>query len=79
MRVPQTEDNANQSRQKLKTERKRLFELFLKNPMHTPLAVEIKVIDDRLAESSGQTMAVDIRSESQRNAGTKGDETNATR
>ena len=60
MRVPRAEDDENGSRQKLKRKRNRLYELFLKNPMHTPLAVEIKALDDQIAESSEQSMRVNI-------------------
>jgi hypothetical protein len=52
--VSETEDNENQNRRELKTKRKRLYELFLQNPMHTRLAVEIKALDDQLAEPSEQ-------------------------
>ena len=50
VRVLKTEDNENENRRKLKTKRARLYKLFLKNPMYTRLAVEIKVLDDQLAE-----------------------------
>jgi hypothetical protein len=43
-----TEDE-DQNRRELKTKRKRLYASFLKNPKRTRLAVEIKVLDDRLA------------------------------
>jgi hypothetical protein len=54
VRVSETEGNENQNRRELKTKRKRLYELFLQNPMHTRLAVEIKALDDQLAEPSEQ-------------------------
>jgi hypothetical protein len=53
--MSETEENENQNRQELKTKRKRLYKLFLQNPMHTWLAVEIRALDDQLAESSEQT------------------------
>jgi len=37
-------------RAKLKVKRNRLFERYFKNPMNTPLAIEIRLIDDRVAE-----------------------------
>jgi hypothetical protein len=44
------EDYENHKREKLKTKRKRLFERFLNNPANTGLAVEIKSIDDYVAD-----------------------------
>jgi hypothetical protein len=46
MSTPEDED---QNRKVLKIRRKRLYTSFLKNPMHTRLAIEIKVLDDQLA------------------------------
>ena len=57
MRLSETGDSENQSRQELKIKRKRLYKLFLKNPIYTRLAIEIKALDDQLAESSEQTMS----------------------
>ena len=37
-------------REDLKAERNRLFERYLKHPMDTRLALDIKVLDDQLAE-----------------------------
>lgn len=37
-------------RDQLKQERNLLLETYLKNPMQTHLAIEIKLIDDRIAE-----------------------------
>ena len=34
----------------LKTKRNLLFSEFLRNPWHTALAIDIKLIDDRIAE-----------------------------
>lgn len=45
-----TENIAIKNREELKNKRKLLFKLFLNNPMHTSLAVEIKALDDRLAD-----------------------------
>jgi hypothetical protein len=45
-----TESNPIKNREELKNKRKVLFKLFLKNPMHTSLAVEIKALDDQLAD-----------------------------
>jgi hypothetical protein len=55
--VAMIEYSGNQSRQELKSKRERLYKLFLKNPMETRLAVEIKVIDDRLVGRPEQTMS----------------------
>ena len=43
-------DNPKRNREFLKNKRKVLFKLFLKNPMYTRLALEIKAIDDQLAD-----------------------------
>jgi len=48
MQVP--ENNPIKKRDELKNKRKVLFKLFLKNPMYTSLAVEIKALDDQLAD-----------------------------
>jgi hypothetical protein len=48
--VSETADNEKKNRQELKNKRNQLYKLFLKNPMYTRLAVEIKVLDDQLAE-----------------------------
>jgi hypothetical protein len=37
-------------RDQLKTKRNVLFDEFLRNPLNTSLAIEIKLIDDRIAE-----------------------------
>jgi hypothetical protein len=47
-----TENNPLKYREELKNERKVLFKLFMKNPMHTSLAVEIKALDDQLADET---------------------------
>jgi hypothetical protein len=41
-------------REALKAERNQLFERYLKHPMDTDLALEIKVLDDQLAEPAKQ-------------------------
>lgn len=45
-----TETNTLENREELKNKRNVLFKLFLKNPMYTGLAVEIKALDDQLAD-----------------------------
>ncbi len=42
-------DSEKKNPQELKNKRNQLFQLFLKNPMYTQLAIEIKVLDDQLA------------------------------
>jgi hypothetical protein len=37
-------------REQLKAKRNRLFNRYFKNPMNTSLAIEIRLIDDRVAE-----------------------------
>jgi hypothetical protein len=41
-------------RDQLKTKRNVLFNEFLRNPLNTSLAIEIKLIDDRIAELIGR-------------------------
>ena len=41
-------------RQELKAKRNRLFQKFLKNPTDVQLALEIKVMDDQVAESTNR-------------------------
>ncbi len=43
-------------RDQLKTKRNLLFNAFLRNPLNTSLAIEIKLIDDRIAELIGSRM-----------------------
>jgi hypothetical protein len=43
--------DARKKREELRTKRDRLFEQYLKNPSNTLLALEIKTIDDQVAES----------------------------
>ena len=46
--------NGQTIRDQLKTKRNQLFEEFLRNPSNTSLAIEIRLIDDRIAESVGE-------------------------
>lgn len=47
----ETATDDRKKRAALKSERDRLFERFLKDPSCTQLALEIKTIDDQVAES----------------------------
>jgi hypothetical protein len=49
-RMQENEKNPLKNHEELKNKRKVLFRLFLKNPMYTSLAVEIKALDDQLAD-----------------------------
>jgi hypothetical protein len=53
--VLKTANNEMGNREELKVKRNLLFKLFLTNPLHTRLAVEIKAIDDQIAEFTHQT------------------------
>jgi hypothetical protein len=44
-------------REELKTKRDQLFERYLKHPMDIRLALEIKAIDDQIAEHAGRKEA----------------------
>jgi hypothetical protein len=44
-------------RDDLKVERNQLFERYLQHPMDTRLALEIKLIDDQLAEATAPSTA----------------------
>ena len=46
--------NGQTIRDQLKTKRNQLFEEFLRNPSNTSLAIEIRLIDDRIAKSVGE-------------------------
>ena len=48
--MQENEKNPLKNHEELKNKRKVLFRLFLKNPMYTSLAVEIKALDDQLAD-----------------------------
>jgi hypothetical protein len=52
--MAETRNSRQSNREELKVKRNLLFQLFLKNPMHTRLAIEIKFIDDQLAECTQQ-------------------------
>ena len=52
--MSETANNEMGDREELKAKRNLLFKLFLTNPMHTRLAVEIKVIDDQIAKFAHQ-------------------------
>jgi hypothetical protein len=53
-RVIKTAIDENGKREELKAKRNLLFEPFLKNPVHTRLALEIKIIDDQIVECTKQ-------------------------
>jgi hypothetical protein len=46
--------NPLRKREELKAQRNLLFNLFLRNPLDTPLALKIKSIDDQIAASDEQ-------------------------
>ena len=48
----ETANNPIKNREELKNKRKLPFNLYLKNPMYTRLALEIKTLDDQLADST---------------------------
>ena len=48
--MQETAIDAKKKREKLKATRNLLFARFLKNPSDTRLALEIKIIDDQVAE-----------------------------
>jgi len=54
VRVLETEIDDKSKRQKLKAKRNLLFEKYLKNPEDTQRALEIKLIDDQVAEFTQQ-------------------------
>jgi hypothetical protein len=53
-RVLETAIDAKTKREELKAKRNLLFARFLKNPLDTHLALEIKIIDDLVAEWTEQ-------------------------
>jgi len=53
--VLETAIDEKRKREELKAKRNLLFERYLKNPLDTRLALEIKAIDDQVAESIKQT------------------------
>lgn len=54
VRVPETAIDDKSKRDKLKAKRALLFEKYLKNPEDTQRALEIKIIDDQVAEFTKQ-------------------------
>jgi hypothetical protein len=50
--MQENENKPIKNREELKNKRKALFKLFLKNPMYTRLALEIKALDDQLADGT---------------------------
>ncbi len=48
----ETTTDEKKKREELKAKRNLLFERYLKHPMDTHLALEIKVIDDQIAEQT---------------------------
>jgi capsid portal protein len=48
----ETTTDEKKKREELKVKRNLLFEQYLKHPMETHLALEIKVIDDQIAEQT---------------------------
>ena len=46
--------NVMRKREELKAQRNLLFERFLRNPLDTPLALKIKIIDDQVAAYADQ-------------------------
>ena len=55
--VRETPNDARKKREELKAKRDRLFDQYLKNPSNTSLALEIKTIDDQIAESVARSTA----------------------
>jgi len=49
-RMPENGIDAMNKREELKAKRNLLFQRFLQNPLDTHLALEIKIIDDQVAE-----------------------------
>jgi len=55
--VPETTIEEKKKREDLKAKRDLLFERYVRRPMDTHLALEIKVLDDQLAEESKASTA----------------------
>jgi hypothetical protein len=53
--LSETAIEEKRKRDELKAKRELLFERYLKHPMDTRLALEIKIMDDQLAETASQT------------------------
>jgi hypothetical protein len=54
LRVPDSASDDLAKREKLKAKRNSLFEKYLKNPKDTHRALEIKILDDQVAEFTRQ-------------------------
>lgn len=52
--MPDTPIEEKRKREELKAKRDQLFDRYLKHPMDTRLALEIKAIDDQIAEHAGR-------------------------
>ena len=52
-----TPNEEKRKREELKAKRDQLFDRYLKHPMDTRLALEIKAIDDQIAEQAGRKEA----------------------
>jgi len=57
MDLHETAIDARKRREELKAKRNSLFDRYLKNPSNTLLALEIKAIDDQVAESIERSTA----------------------
>ncbi len=55
--MPETTIGEKKKREDLKAKRDLLFERYVKRPMDTYLALEIKVLDDQLAEDAKPSTA----------------------
>jgi len=55
--VPETTIEEKKKREALKAKRDLLFERYVKRPMDTHLALEIKVLDDQLSEDAKSSTA----------------------
>ena len=55
--MPETTIEEKKKREDLKAKRDLLFERYVKRPMDTHLALEIKVLDDQLAEDAKPSTA----------------------
>ena len=54
--MSETQNAEKRDLEGLRAERNQLFERFLKNPWHTRLAIQIKAIDDQVADRTQQMM-----------------------
>ena len=55
--MSETPNEQKRKREELKAKRDQLFDRYLKHPMDTRLALEIKAIDDQIAEHAGRKEA----------------------